>query len=107
MAIKARNNLSPDWYEPEGQDGEEIKTKFKIKPLTSMEVLQVSSGDGPDLIKCLNIGLIDWENLQDKDGNEIKFSKSNFNIIPATILSKIANHIYVSSALNEEQIKNL
>lgn len=119
MAITPLSGLVADWYTPE-QDGDDAgKTRFKIKPLDGLQyyelqtitrIVQVDKvGNMLPNIEAvrlsLNYGLVDWENLNDANGEPIAYSADNVGLLPSDVLYALANEIAARSALSEDQKK--
>ncbi len=111
MSIKALSGIAPEWFAPK-QDDEENPTRFKIKPLSGIEHLEVLSNcdgyllTGKGITAALKSGVVDWENFNDVDGNEIEFSFSKFGLIPALVVNELADRIMELSTLRDKERKN-
>jgi len=117
MGIKALEGFSKYWYTPLGQDNDEDKTKFYLKPFNSEQLDYVLEGatynDQGDLISLspkgvkygLKQGLRDWENFCDSTG-EIKFKQSEFYRLPYQIRQGIVLDLVTKSIVSEDAEKN-
>ena len=116
MPIKSASGLSEFWYTPEEEEGDENPTRFKLKPLSQFDLMEVFmeghwSDDGVFIanhrgcVIMLRKGLRDWEEFFDHNGEPIKFTRSNQNLIPAPVLIKIANKIMNGSIVTDDEKK--
>jgi len=115
MAIKALSGLEPQWYEPPGQDEDEPKTRFELMPLNGRQFMSLTNALKADFITpdidaradiALKYGLIGWENFCGKNGEDIKFSKDNIDLIPSSELTRIVDEIVICSSMGDEDRKN-
>lgn len=115
MALNAAPKLKSDWFTPESERESDNPTRFKYKPLDSVQMtevlLHVSTESGTITGKGLNLavqyGLEDWENLMDPDtGKPLKFGRMNIKRVPNSILLDLANTIIEASDLGEAEEKN-
>jgi len=126
MAMKLAAGLVEDWYTPVSErvsddpdslsDSDEKPTRFKLKPLTQIELLEVMS-EGDSLsdgsfqpnhsgrLLLLRRGLVGWDEVY-RDGEQVKFSKSEANSLPAQVLGELANEIIIRSVLTDEEKKS-
>lgn len=112
MALKAREDFTPDWFTPKSQVDTEDPARFKIKPLNSEQLdfaldgaTYGSEGELIDLsprgkTAALKHGLVEWENF------DVRFSPANFNQLPWKERQEIALQIIMASVLSGEQVKN-
>lgn len=110
MAIKANTGLVPYWYTPEQEESDRM-TRFKIKPLTGLEHLEIAEELSRKKLAAaqklaIRYSLIDWENLDDAKGQPVPFSLENMGILGANLLSELAQEALTLSQMDEEQIKN-
>lgn len=117
MAIYAPEKLAASWYTPENQESEEVKTEFRLKPLSEdryldvmMEAGETQGGDlkltGTGIRIALKYGLVDWKNfLRKSDDKAIKFKATKINLIPAPIQAELAGEIINRSSTDEEDEK--
>lgn len=114
MSIKPIAGLVPEWFIPESEKKELTlnSTKFKLKPLNGLDMLEILSEgriqeDGTfhpnrtGRVLLLEKGLVGWENFGDDE-----FDIKKANTIPAQILAEICNEIVVRSNVNEQTEKN-
>lgn len=118
MAIKAAAGLVEEWYTPVDEVGEDVPTRFKLRPLNQMDLLEVMSegrvSDAGEFYPnhkgrtiLLRKGLVDWEEFNDPDNDRpIKFTSTNFHRVPAATLGELANEIMVRSVLTEDEKKS-
>lgn len=115
MGIKALEGLTPTWFTPPGQDGDDKPTRFKCRPLDGNEYAEVADyvgfiGGGLKIgaagqLLCLRYGLADWDGFEDSAG-PVEFNMVNIRRIPYSTRTALATHIFVSSNLSEDQEKN-
>jgi|GEM_PF-2376695 len=121
MAMKLAGGLVEGWYtlraEQDSENPDEKPTRFKLKPLTQIELLEVMSegdslSDGSFVpnhtgrLILLRRGLVGWDEVYDSNGEKKEFSKSEANNLPAQVLGEIANEIILRSVLTEEEKKS-
>ena len=119
MAIKAAAGLVETWYTPvDEQDEEEAtRTRFKLRPLNQLDLLQViSEGSGTEdgsfmpnhkgRMILLRRGVVDWEQFNNADGTPIKFTVANLDRVPSQILGELANEIMANSVITEDEKKS-
>lgn len=119
MALRAASPLSPFWHTPEGQDG--TPTRFKIRGLTGLELVDVNSEAKPDpenksmkfgagaMRAALAAALSGWENFIDADGNQIAFEAdkdANIARLPFDVMGELFAEILKASRVSGEQAKN-
>ena len=114
MAITAKKQLVATWYTPESQESEESPARFKVRPLTGSQALEVydhfdgkkrrflSSG----IHLAMAYGLVDWENVTDENGNKIECVPSNFKYLPPVDANELGNHIIEMASLSGDEEKN-
>lgn len=110
MAIVGITDLAPYWFTPT-QEESETPTRFKLKPLDGFETLEVSAEVGARRVAAaqklaVKYGLVDWENFCDESGNNIKFSRENFRLLPVGAIAEIAVQVINGATLDKEQKKN-
>lgn len=113
MAIKALSKVAPDWYTPESEKNSNSPTRFMLRPLTPPEkesVMEFSSNNfvipPHNFGKVLAMGLQDWENFNDDQGQKIKCSIANHPRLPGDIRMELANEILIRSNISEDEEKN-
>lgn len=88
-------NLEGYFYTPKSQKGKGIKKPFRVKLrvlsveeqaelqdiLITRTATEVKSNYGMHFVQSCLKGIIGWENMEDKEGNEIK--------MPSTVLGRI------------------
>jgi hypothetical protein len=70
-------------------------------------VMETSSIAGPGLFLAFKMGCRDWRGIKDRHGEEMKFSKVNFDYIPPQVLAQVGSRIVKVSMLTEEELGNL
>lgn len=112
MSIKPREDFTAEWYTPASEKDEEEPTRFKLKPLNSVQTDYAldgatygEKGELIDLspkgkITALGAGLVDWENF------DCKFKVTNIHKIPWVIRQELAMEIITNSVISEDDSKN-
>lgn len=115
MSIKAidSNKLTPSWYTPESERGEENPTRFKLRPLTPPEKESVTVFENGELSipprnfsQLLRMGVVDWEHFEDEKGNELECIPSNHSRITSDLRFELATEIIIRSELSGSERKN-
>lgn len=114
MAIQFSNKLVADWYVPTSQQEAERPARFKLRGLTGQQWLDVMFGEGAGKLaltakgvnQALQYGLIDWEGIEDEDGQPLKFRPQLLDAIPAMLRVELASEIVNRSKLTEDDAKN-
>ncbi len=116
---KALKKLSPYWYTPKGE-GEDIPTRFKIKPLNGEEKTEIVihnkvvgvDDDGVPVIEtdaravalAIKYGVIDWENFSDGESN-LEYSPINKKYIDFDLRLELAAEVVTNSMMDDETKK--
>ncbi len=114
MSITAITGLTPEWFTPEGQEGETDPAAFEIMALTSPQIATIQQYfdgetgaiNGVGLYKSAVMGIRNWRNVKDHKGEVQKFSKRNIDTLPYTLLLELGGQIIANSFLSEEDEKN-
>lgn len=108
-------NLEGYYYTPKSEKGKGIKKPFRVKLrvlsveeqaelqdiLITRTATEVKSNYGMHFVQSCLKGIIGWENMEDKDGNEIKMSTTvlgrintdALNMIPYQMIEEIGTVI--------------
>ena len=109
-------SIKPEWYTPATEKEKDAPREFKVRGLDSLEAwdvmpeltyedgMVISTGRG--LRNALRLGLMDWKNHRDKDGNEIAFSKNALATLDPLTLQQIGTKIINKTQLTEAEAKN-
>jgi hypothetical protein len=116
--LKALNPLTPEWYTPKTEEGKDNPTRFKIRPLSGVEAMDLElfrDVDGNTRITgrsartILRHGLIDWENFG-TDAEKVVFKTGNpdENIarLPNEIADELVAEVFRRTVLMEADRKN-
>ena len=117
MSIQIISNITPFDYTPTGDRESADPTVFKLLPLNGMQYMEVMNELTRDangtmklssrgLQQALKYGLIDWKNLCDENGKNVKFNAFNINKIPPFILTELAGEIIDRSEVGDAVRKN-
>jgi len=117
VAIKALNPVSPRWYTPRAEEGQENPTRFKIRGLNGTEqgyvwpelrlddeLKTVTGMSGKGLELALRYGLVDWENFANDNG-PVAFSPQNFPYIDYGLRAELAMCIVAASYVSLDEKK--
>ena len=109
MSITAMTGLTPDWFTPAQQEGEQV-ARFLLKPLTGFEFagavadIKVNSERGYRAL--VSKSLIGWENVLNESGEQFEFKPENFDKLPGIVLLEIGDEAYKRAVLAGEKEKN-
>ncbi len=115
MAIKAYKGMTPEWYTPSDQEGQDEPARFKIRGLTGPEFLDVQSHfdianaqvKGSGLVLACRLGLLDWENIVDDEGKSTTFTKAGgIDRLPAEVIATTGSKIIALSVMDGDETKN-
>jgi hypothetical protein len=112
MSLRAAAKITATWYEPE-QDGEE-KTAFHLRPLTSLQMLEVGEAinakeNSRAYRTVLRYGLIGWRNLLDDDGSQVPFMRDmeqNLARLTVELIDQLGTRVLEASRVTEDDRKN-
>jgi len=110
-------DLIAKWYTPKTEEKKQKPKKFKIRPLTSVELWEINSHmklnannqlaisfEGQKL--SLSLALQDWENVFDEKGEKAKCHEGNWHLVNPYCLSMAANEARLISEVTEDERKN-
>lgn len=116
--LKALNPLTPEWYTPKEEEGKDNATRFKIRPLSGVEAMDLElykdhEGNtritGRSARTILRHGLTDWEHFG-TDAEAVAFRPGNpdENIarLPQSIADELVAEIFRRTVVNEADRKN-
>lgn len=114
MTIQARTGLMPEWYTPVSETGAATPARFKLRPMTGPEILDLrayyiqSTGKimGKGALIVLSACMLDWENVSNEKGEPVQFAADNIETLPPAILNELANKLVMMSRLTETERKN-
>lgn len=108
ITITAAEVLGESWYTPDSQKDDPKPTRFKVRPLSRYETLDVQSFSraGELAQYVLTRSVVDWENVAGPDGQVIPFSADRLEALPTGILDELGAHILSISTPSEAQVKN-
>jgi len=114
MTIQARTGLVPEWYTPISETGAATPARFKLRPMTGPEVLDLrayymaSTGKilGRGAAQALAACMLDWENVTAEEGKPLQYSPDNIEKLPAPIINELTNKLVMMSRLTETERKN-
>jgi hypothetical protein len=118
--LKALQNLKAEFYVPLSERDGTMPTRFNLRPLDGIELLDVSyhrdeqgnlSLSSAAARSALKHGLLGWENLVDETGTQVLFNPvdrdMNLKRLPAELVVELSTEIFVRSILSEQERKNL
>lgn len=104
----AEEDYVPDAFKKEGTEN---PPTFKLRPLMGPELVDIQAefneatqnftGRGWNL--AIRYGLRGWRNVEDQNGNPVKFSRDNLKFIPSNILIELASRIIATSKFSAEE----
>ena len=120
MKIIKPKSVSHRWIPLETEDSPDDNASFYVRTLTRPELRQledhlftppydttrVLTAEGERL--AVRLGLLDWRNVQDEDGNVVMFSgiwQEVFEFLPPIIVKLLAYEIFMGSMWTEEDEK--
>ena len=117
MITALTSGLTNEKYIPESEKNEPNPAEFTLKPLNGLEFMEVMNEmyrdengvlrmPGEALKKAINFGVRGWKNFLDPQGEDVPFNKSNIPLIPAPVLSDLANKIISISEVGVAERKN-
>jgi hypothetical protein len=114
MAIKALTGLVPEWYTPSSEKEADNPARFKLKPLDSMQVVEIQNYHdevkgavkAEGLYRAFELSLVDWENVFDSQDRRLKPTRNNIKAIPVEIIAECGAHAITMSYLTEDDEKN-
>lgn len=108
MTVKlVSDGVTEEWFTLPDDTG----TKFKIRPLSTRErldVIGIVQGGrlGSGATEALDAALLDWEGVTGPDGQPVRFSKEAMQRLPPTVFSSLYKRILEISSNDEDQRKN-
>lgn len=114
MAIKASAKVEPSWYVLEDEDPDSSQaTRFKIRPLTSgeqLEVLATFREGRPTMLTwraCFERGVMEIQNVEDADGKPVRFAAQLLALPDLHVpILEVGAKIFDISWLTEDERKN-
>jgi len=114
MTIKALTGLTPEWYTPEDQKEETTPARFLLRPLKSPEVAKLQESfdgetggiSGNGLFTAAQLGIQDWEGVEDHEGKPLKYTKRNVDALPYALILELGGSVIASSFMTDEDEKN-
>lgn len=116
--LKALNPLTPEWYTPRAEVAQQNPTRFRIKPLSGVEAMDLElfkdvEGNtrisGRSAKTILRHGLSDWENFgTDTETIPFKAGNPDENIarLSTDIADELVAEIFRRTVLQETERKN-
>ena len=108
MTIKLQSDgVTEEWFQlPDDAD-----TKFKIRPLSARErldVLGIMQGGrvGSGATEALDAALLDWAGVLDDKGQPMRFSKEALQRLPVSAFTAVYKRVLEISTNDEDQRKN-
>lgn len=116
--ITAIKIVAPAWYTPASEEGKEKPTRFKLRGLTGMEMMEVFEGyrslpggevavGAPAYRAALRCGMTGWENVTDENG-PVKFERvmdDNISRLSFNLIFELFGEIMARTELTEEESK--
>lgn len=117
MTVKLNSGLSPEWYTPNDQVGEDQQCRFLLKPLTGAQhaevLMEMSQRNGESFLLngkgmrlALEYGLADWDGVLDEVGAPLKFKRKRVADLPAHYHIELSHRVLNISGISEDEQKN-
>lgn len=114
MAIRAFQGITSEWWIPKSEEGQEDAAEFKLRGMTGAELLEVqqyydvenSTVSGTGLVLAAKNGLEGWKNIVDEKGNDVVFTRTGLNRLPAETIAEIGGKVINLSVMDEDEAKN-
>ncbi len=114
MTDTSLKGLAPEWFTPEDQENEEAPARYNLRPLKPPQIAKLQAHfDGETgavtalgLYEAAKSGIIGWENVNDQEGNPMKFTRANIDEIQYGRLLELGGQILANSFLTEDDEKN-
>jgi len=116
--LKALNPLTPDWFTPKAEEGKDNPTRFRIRPLSGVESMDLElykdvEGNtritGRSARTILRHGLIGWENFG-TDAERVDFKPGNpdenIDRLAQEIADDVVAEIFRRTVMMEAERKN-
>lgn len=111
--------LVSDWYTPKSDIGSDTPTKFHLKPLNKVAIMQLSGMMKYDengvaffsyegIMHTLQLGVIGWSNFFDADDKEVVFTSNkhlNITRLPEDVIDELFVEILDMSKISEDDKK--
>ena len=115
MTIKALTGLVPEWYTPTSEDEDDNPASFEIKALTSPQIAKLQgefhreTGEisGIGLYEAAVLGVINWRNVVNHEGEVLAFSRRNIDALPYTTIIELGGKVLANSFMSDDDQKNL
>lgn len=115
MSIKALTGLVPEWYTLDAEAEDDTPASFELRPLTSPEIATLQSEfdrdtgavTGKGLFDAAVLGIINWRNVDNHEGETLAFSKANIAKLPYTVLIELGGKALANSFITGDDEKNL
>lgn len=115
MTIKALTGLVPEWFTPEDEKEASDPAEFLLRPLKAPQVAKLQgefhreSGEisGKGLYEAAVAGIADWKNVVNHEGNTLKFTRTNIDVLPYALLLELGGQVLSRSFMTGEDEKNL
>ncbi len=114
MADTALRGLAPEWFTPEDQEHDDAPARYKLKALKPPQVARLQKEFNADtgavgalgLYGAAKDGIVDWENVNDQEGNPLRFTRANIDELPYARILELGGQVLANSFLTGEDEKN-
>jgi len=113
MSITALTGIVPEWFTPDSQKESDNPARFKLKPLDSKQMVEIQGfhtaegGIAPaGLYRAFEISIMDWENVNDRNGKPLKCNRGNVKAIPIEVIAELGAETISVSFLTDDDEKN-
>lgn len=115
MALTLKTSMTEEWYELEGQEGDENPARVKLKPLNGEQLDRAMEGaileganagmSSKGIKSALRDGIADWENINDENG-PVECKPKKYHLLSWSSRAELATVIINRSNMSEDQQKN-
>jgi hypothetical protein len=114
MTIKALTGLVPEWYTPTSEEDADNPASFEIMALTSPQIAKLQgefdreTGEisGVGLYESAVLGIKNWRNVTNHEGEVLAFSRRNIDLLPYTTIIEVGGKVLANSFVTEDDQKN-
>ena len=115
MTIKALTGLVPEWFTPDSETDDETPASFELRPLTSPEIAKLQNEfdretgavSGKGLYDAALLGVVNWRNVTNHEGEALAFNKTNLSKLPYMVLVELGGQSLANSFITGDDEKNL
>lgn len=114
MADTSLKGLAPEWFTPEDQENDDNPARYHLRPLKPPQIAKLQQHFNGEtgaigalgLYEAAKAGIVDWENVNDQEGDPMKFTRANIDELQYGRLLEIGGQVLANSFLTGEDRKN-